>query len=135
MDRKFWISGVACTIAAFALSFVVHGILLHADYAQLPNLFRPEVEAQGYFHFMVIAHIFIGFAFAWIYRQGISSGTPWFIQGIRFGVAVACLVTIPTYLIYYTVQPMPGMMVAKQIVFDGIAVILTGLVAAFINRE
>lgn len=30
---------------------------------------------------------------------------------------------------------MPGMMVAKQIVFDGIAVVLTGLVAGFFNRE
>ncbi len=135
MDRKFWISGIACTIVAFALGFVVHGMLLQGDYAQLPNLFRPEAEAQGYFHFMVIAHIFIGFAFAWIYRQGITPGVPWLLQGIRFGVAVACLVTIPTYLIYYAVQPMPGMMVAKQIIFDGIAVILTGIVAAFINRE
>lgn len=135
MDRKFWISGIACTIAAFAFGFVVHGMLLGGDYAQLPNLFRPEAEAQGYFHFMVIAHIFIGFSFAWIYRQGISPGKPWFIQGIRFGVAVASLVTIPTYLIYYAVQPMPGMMAAKQIVFDGIAVVLTGLVAGFFNRE
>ncbi|HBR58292.1 MAG TPA: hypothetical protein DEA22_12640 [Blastocatellia bacterium] len=135
MDRKFWISGIACTIVAFALGFVVHGMLLRGDYAQLPNLFRPEAEAQGYFAYMSAAHIFIGFAFAWIYRQGITPGVPWLLQGIRFGVAVACLVTIPTYLIYYAVQPMPGMMVAKQIIFDGIAVILTGVVAAFINRE
>lgn len=135
MDKKFWITGIACTIAMFALSFVVHGMLLHADYAQLPNLMRTEADAQSHFPFMLIAHVLMGFAFAWIYRQGITPGVPWLMQGIRFGVAVACLMTIPMYLIYYTVQPWPGMVVAKQIVFDVIVITLVGIVAAFINKE
>ncbi len=45
------------------------------------------------------------------------------------------LVTIPTYLIYYAVQPMPGMVVAKQIVFDSIGMVLLGIVAAWINQR
>lgn len=135
MSKKFLITGLACTIAAFIMSFLAHGILLDPDYVQLPNLFRPKDEAAGYFPYMLIAHVFIGFAFAWIYIQGISPGIPWIVQGLRYGVAIACLVTIPTYLIYYAVQPMPGSIVAKQIFFDGVGVIVNGLIAAFINRE
>jgi hypothetical protein len=47
---------------------------------------------------------------------------------------MAVLRTIPTYLIYYTVQPMPGAMVVKQIVFDSIGVVLMGIVVAWLNK-
>jgi hypothetical protein len=84
---------------------------------------------------MVLAFISMGFAFAWIYRQGISPGRPWLIQGIRFGVAAACLTPLPMYLIYYVVQPMEGATTAKQIIGDSISFIITGIVVAFINKS
>src|SRR5438128_300723 len=56
-------------------------------------------------------------------------------QGIRFGIAVICLTTVPLYLIYYVVQPMPGATVAKQIVFDGILVLILGAIVAFMYRR
>jgi succinate-acetate transporter protein len=54
---------------------------------------------------------------------------------VRFGLAVAVLATIPIDLIYYAVQPMPGNVVAKQIVFGTIAVVLMGIVCAWINQD
>jgi len=39
------------------------------------------------------------------------------------------------YLIYYAVQPMPGALVVKQIVFDSICMVLLGIVAAWINQR
>ncbi len=45
------------------------------------------------------------------------------------------LIPIPIYLIHYAVQPMPGMLVAKQIVFDAIGMLLLGIVAAWINQR
>lgn len=135
MDTKFWISGVAMSVLAFALGFVVHGLLLGGDYAPLAGgLFRTPEDSHGYFPYMVVAHILFGFAFTWIYRQGTTAGASTLGQGVRFGLAVAVLTTIPTYLIYYAVQPTPGVLVAKQIVFDGIAVVLLGIAVAYLNR-
>jgi hypothetical protein len=37
-------------------------------------------------------------------------------------------------MIYYVVQPMPGFHVVKQIVFDGILVVILGLIVAFMYR-
>jgi hypothetical protein len=37
-------------------------------------------------------------------------------------------------MIYHVVQPMPGDTVIKQIVFDGVLVIVLGMVAAFAHR-
>ena len=54
--------------------------------------------------------------------------------GLRFGIAVAFLTVIPTYLIYHVVTPVPLVLALKQIVFDTIRVLLMGVVLAWINR-
>jgi membrane protease YdiL (CAAX protease family) len=134
MNTKFLIAGFAGFIVSLATGFVAHGMLLQADYAAIPTLMRTEADAMAHFPYMLLSHFFKGFAFAWIYRQGISSGASWLSQGVRFGIAVALLMTVPLYLIYYAVQPMPGMLVVKQIVADSISTVLMGVVVAFICK-
>ena len=135
MDTRFWISGAVMTVLSFALGFIVHGLLLGDDYAPLAgSLFRTPEDAHGYFPFMLLAHALIGFAFTWIYRQGKTAGVTTLTQGVRYGVAIAALMTIPMYLIYYAVQPMPEALVAKQIIFDTFAVVLMGIAVAYLNR-
>ena len=133
MNRKFLIAWVVVFIAWMVGSFIVHGTLLRDDYARLPNLFRPETEAQQYFHLMILAHVILAGAFVWIYSRGVEN-RPWPSQGLRFGAAVALLTVVPMYMIYYVVQPMPGQHVVKQIVFDGILVLILGLIAAWLYR-
>lgn len=132
MDKRFWISGVVAFLILFTGSYLVHGMWLTADYMRRPQLFRPEAEAGSHFIFMVLAFISMGFAFAWIYRQGISANRSPVVQGLRFGVAAACLSPLPMYLIYYVVQPMEGATTAKQIIGDSITLIITGVVVALI---
>ena len=134
MDRTFFIAWVTIFVAWMAGSFVVHGVLLHDDYAKLSTLFRPEADAQGHFPLMILAHVILAGAFAWIYSRGVEAA-PWLPQGIRFGIAVALLTIVPTYIIYFVVQPMPGATVVKQIVFDSALIVLLGVLAAFIYRK
>ena len=134
MGKRFLISWIVLFVLWMLGSFVVHGLLLHDDYAKLPNLFRPEADAQQYFPLMLLAHVLLAGAFVWIYSRGVEA-KPWLSQGVRFGVAVALLTVVPTYLIYYVVQPMPGMVAAKQIVFDSILLVILGIVAAWLYRE
>jgi len=135
MDTKFWISGVVMSVLAFAFGFLVHGVLLGGDYAPLAGtVYRTPEDAHRYLPYMVVAHLLFGFAVTWIYRQGKTAGASTLGQGVRFGLAVAVLMTIPTYLIYYAVQPTPGALAAKQIVFDSIAIVLMGIAVAYLNR-
>ena len=133
MGKRFFVSWLVLFIVWMAGSYAVHGALLGDDYRKLPNLFRTEADAQGYFPLMILAHVILSGALAWIYARGVEPG-PWLPQGIRFGIAVALLTVVPTYLIYYVVQPMPGALVAKQIVFDAILIVILGIVAAFLNK-
>ena len=134
MNKKFLISWVVIFVAWMVGSFVVHGLLLGADYAGAePNLMRPEADQQAMFHWMLIAHIIMAGAFVWIYGRG-SENKPWMQQGIRFGVAIALLAVVPVYLIYYAVQPTAGITVVKQIVFDGALIVILGIIVALINK-
>ena len=133
MNKKFFIAWIVLFIVWMAGSFTVHGALLHDDYTRLSNLFRSEADAQRYFPWMILAHVILSGAFVWIYSRGVEAA-PWQPQGIRFGLAVALLTIVPTYMIYYVVQPMPGTTVIKQIVFDGILMVILGVVVAFIYR-
>ena len=134
MNKKLLIAWIVIFIAWMCGSFVVHATLLHDDYAKLTNLFRPEAEVRDYFPLMVLAHVIMSGAFVWIYSRGVEAA-PWLPQGIRFGLAIALLTIVPTYLIYYVVQPMPGMLVVKQIVFDSILMLILGVIAAFTYRQ
>ena len=53
----------------------------------------------------------------------------------RFGLAVALLAVVPTYMIYYAVQPMPGALVVKQILVDGILLLLLGAFLGWYYRS
>ena len=87
MNKKFVISSLVMTVAALLEGFVVHAQLLNADYLRLTAIFRPESEAQGYFGFMLLAHLLIGIGLTWIYRMGHEAGKGVVVQGLRFGAA------------------------------------------------
>jgi len=134
MSKRFVMAWIVLLVAWMIEGFVVHGLLLSSDYLKLPQLFRAQDDAQGYFGWMLLAHVLVAGAFVWIYERGISTERPWLGQGLRFGVAVALLTVVPTYLIYYAVQPMPGALVAKQILFDAIGVVVLGVIAGWMYR-
>jgi len=134
MNRRFLIAWLVLFVAWYVGSFIVHGLLLHADYEELAGLFRSPDEAKPYFPLMVVAHLLMAGAFVWIYARGVEA-KPWPGQGLRYGLAIAALMVVPLYLIYFVVQPMPAATVLKQIVYETILVALLGLLAAYLYRH
>jgi hypothetical protein len=132
MSRKCIISAVVMFVMSWALSFLVHGVLLGSDYAATAGM-RPPAEAQKIIYWLILAQAIFGAAFAWVYFQG-KEDKPWLAQGLRFGIAIACLTVIPTYLIYHVVTPVTFVVAIKQIVLDTIRLLLMGVVLAWINR-
>jgi hypothetical protein len=115
-------------------NFLIHALLLSADYGRLTALYRPEAEAMQHLPLEVLAHVIMAFAFVMIFSE-LPAAKPWLQRGVRYGVAVALLAAVPTYLIYYAVQPLPGMLVVKQVVLGAILVVLLGVLVAFLYRK
>lgn len=135
MDKRFWICGIVVSVAALLLDFLIHGVLLQPDYTALVphGLFRGPEDANAYLPYMVAAHLLIGFGLTWLYRKGMEPGRPVLGQGLRFGAAVAVMATIPGYLIYYAVQPLPPGLVHKQMIFGTVAMLLLGMLLAWLS--
>ncbi len=104
------------------------------DYLAIPSIMRTPEDSQPYFPLMLLAHVFIALTFVAIYQRGVEYHKPWAGQGLRFGLLVAFLTVVPTYMIYYVVQPMPPLLVAKQIGFDLVRTALLGLLVGWMYR-
>ena len=135
MTKTFVIAWIVLFVLWMAGSFVVHSVLLGADYAKLQHMFRSPEDSQQYFPIMLLAHVLLAGSFAWIYARGQEAGRAWLGQGLRYGVAVALLSVVPTYMIYLAVQPMPVGVVIKQILGSGVLLVLLGIVTAFLYRN
>jgi hypothetical protein len=133
MNKKFIISVIVIFVLAMGFGFLIHGTLLAPNYAALTGMFRKPDDAGAHFLYLLLAHVFIAFAFVWIYNKG-KEDKPFLSQGICYGFAIATITAVPMYLIYYAVQPMPGIVVVKQIVFDSIGYVVMGIVVAWINK-
>ena len=136
MNARFWISAVVMTIAAALLGYAVHGVLLKPDYDALSALgpiMRTPADSAHYMGWMLLADAAIGFGFTWIYRQGITPDKSALGQGLRCGIAVALVSTIPMFLIYYAVEPMPWALVQKQLIFSSVQMLLLGVLVAWLN--
>jgi len=133
MTGKFVISAIVMFIMTFALSFIVHGLLLHNDYMQMLSWMRKPEDTHSLMPWMFLAHALFSIAFVWIYLQG-RQDKPWLAQGIRYGIAIAVLAIAPVYLIYHVVTPVPLGVAFKQIAFDSIRVVLMGIALAWIYR-
>ena len=133
MSWRFVVSIVVAFVMLFLLGWLVHGTWLASDYARLPNLMRPMPEVWNRFPLMLLAQLLSAVGFTWIYLKG-KEAKPWLPQGIRYGIAVALLATIPVNLVHYVVMPFPPELVLKQASLDVVTVILMGIVVAWINR-
>jgi hypothetical protein len=130
---KFAISAAVMFVMLFLLGWAFHGTLLRSDYARIPNLVRPMAEVRGNILYTLLAQILTAVAFTWIYLKG-REDKPWFAQGLRYGIAVAALVTVPAGLVHYAVMPFPLDLILKQMAVDVVTVVLMGLVLAWIYR-
>jgi NhaP-type Na+/H+ or K+/H+ antiporter len=90
-------------------------------------------ETRGLILYVFLAQFCTVAAFTWIYLRG-REEKPWLAQGIRYGIAVAVLVTIPINLSQYATMPLPLDFVLKRMCYDVATVILLGVVVAWLNR-
>ncbi len=134
MNKKSIVSVVAIFILSMLLGFVIHAAWLHPDYQALPNLFRADADAQNYFVFMLIAHVFMAIGYTFLYRRFRTAGGSLVQQGLSFGFLLVLAFTIPMYLIYYAVQPTPLDLVIKQIVGDTLGNLVIGVALAYLNK-
>ncbi|WP_407352377.1 hypothetical protein [Luteimonas sp. R10] len=133
MDKRFLVCGIVVAMAALLLGFLVHGLLLRADYLAHASLYRSQPEANARFGWILVAYLSIGFAMTWLYRRLHDSDEVQAATGLRFGVAVGLVSFVPWHLLAYVGQPLPLSLMLKQVAFDLAAMALLGLLLAWLR--
>jgi hypothetical protein len=132
---KFVLRTIVVAIAMFALGFIGHQLLLGHDYVSIEPIMRSQTDMQAHMPFALISCLCFAAALVWIYSHGRSSDKPWLGQGLRYGVAVWALASVPLYLTNYVIEPWPGLFVAKVLGWEIVAAMLLGTVVAALSKN
>ena len=131
---KFLIRTLVIAVAMFALGFAGHQLWLGRDYVSIEPIMRTKQDMQAHMPFALISCFCFSGAMVWMYSQGRNS-KPWLGQGIRFGVAVWAIASIPLYLTNYVIEPWPGAFVAKILVWELVAMSVLGSLTARLAKS
>src|SRR5688572_4507539 len=133
--KKFLLASVVLYILVVMLGFGINEGILGNDYRQLPHMFRPQPGGEAYMSYMFLSYLPYVLGVVWIYSMGVQR-KPWMGQGLRFAIALWAVTWFHTYLVYFSLQPWPGELVAKQIGLSLLSALLQGtVVAAVYKRE
>ena len=104
---------------------------MKSDYLQLARLYR-STESHGYFGWMLLAHVLMAGAFAWIY-DGRKPNRGW-RRACDTGSQPGCW-GAPRLSDLLRGDAANGEMVAKQVIFSGILLIVLGIIVAWLYRD
>jgi hypothetical protein len=131
---KFVVRTVAVAVAMFVLGFIGHQLLLGRDYVAIEPIMRSKADMQAHMPFALVNSLCFSAAFVWIYSQ-VRHGGSWVKQGMVFGLAIWAVADVPLYLTNYTIEPWPGIFVAKLLVWQLFAVMALGIFVATLARH
>ena len=109
--------------------FFIHAIWLKADYMVVKQLYRPDAEVK--MPFIVLAYLSFAIGSVLVYARGVEE-KPLLGQGLRFGLLMFLILTIPSFFIAYAVQPVPAVLMSKQVLAELADKILLGVVTALV---
>ena len=129
--RKLIPTIIVVFIVANIFGTLIHAVLLKAAYLPIAGYYRERGEEKMLF--ISLAYLSFAIGSVWVYAKGVENKN-WLGQGIRFGIAMWLILAVPSFLIAYAVQPVPGMLVVKQILFEGADKVLLGILTAALYR-
>lgn len=130
--KRLILAIIVVFVVANLMGFLIHAYLLRPDYMLIAEHYRPA--GQEKMLFINLAYLAFAIGSVWVYAQGVED-KPWLGQGIRFGIAMALILALPSFFIAYAVQPVPSALMVKQIMFETVGKILLGIVTAAIYRR
>ncbi|MBK8268828.1 MAG: hypothetical protein IPK83_11210 [Planctomycetes bacterium] len=119
-------------LAVLAVTFVVNSPLVMPKFIQsLASSNYANLREAPKLEFHMLAMLIHAFLLAVIYPMGYRGGVPW-IEGLRFGVLVALLISLPCALHVFAMVNAPASQQAFPVVWtvlvNGIGGIVVGLV-------
>ena len=129
--KRFILAFIAAYIFIFFWGWLLNGVLLKDVYAQTANLWRPQSEMMGLFHWIIIGQALVVLAFVMIYASGFAGGGV--MAGIRLGILLE-IAAIGMRMGVYAVQPFPGKLLIYASIGGLIEMVIAGAIIGAIYK-
>jgi len=111
--------------------FLIHAIWLAQDYKPMVEAGHYRAPGQEKMLFIVLGYLSFAIGSVLIYARGLEN-KPLLGQGVRFGLLIFLVLTVPSFFIAYSVQPVPAVLMSKQVLAELGQKIILGIVTAFV---
>ena len=129
--KKLVLTIIVVFAVAYMAGFFIHVVLLGPDYMAVKEHYRPE--GQEKMLWICLAYVSFAVGSVLVYAKGVEN-KPWLGQGIRFGILMWLVLAVPSFFIAYAVQPVPTILMVKQVLFEGVDKIVLGIITAVLYR-
>lgn len=119
---------VVFVVANFT-GFFIHGIWLKQDYLPIAQHYRPDDQIK--MPFIVLGYLSFAIGAVLVYARGVED-KPVLGQGLRFGLLLFLILAVPSFFIAYAVQPVPAVLMSKQVLAELANKLLIGVVTALV---
>ncbi|MEI7751364.1 MAG: hypothetical protein WCJ71_04650 [Candidatus Omnitrophota bacterium] len=135
MPKKILTASVVVGVLFLVMDFVLHSVLLRGLYAETASLWRAP-EALGRLGWIIwVVDVLIAFFFVWLYSKGLEAGKAWLGQGIRFGLVVGLIFSLPMGFSMYAMMPVPFSLGLGWFVGALVEFVVAGVAVAFVFRS
>ena len=134
MNTKRWLlASLAVLVAHDVMEMIIHGGIMSGSYMEIASVWRPEAEMMSKMWIIyILTPLFFSPAFVYIFIKGYEGRG--IGEGIRFGLVVGLMISVPMAYNQYTVYPIPYIMAFQWFVYTLIEFIILGIVAAAIYK-
>ena len=131
MNKRFFLAVAAVFVVHEVLGFIIHQVLMTPFYQETYSLWRmPEEINLGLIYLVAVIWSLL---FTYIFTKGYEGKGP--MEGIRYGLLVGLLISVPMAFATYAVQPITLSMAMAWFVYGTIQVVACGLAAALVYQR
>lgn len=128
---KVLFSAAVLFVLLNAGSYIIHQVLLGADYQAQEKLWRPDmIEKMWIFQ---IVFLFQAYFLAFFFSRGYE-GSGW-VEGLRYGVFMGLFLQVPAALSQYVVLPISEGLALKTCIYGMIEMVILGSILGLIYQK
>ncbi len=130
-NKRFFLAVAAVFVVHEVLGIIIHQVLMTPYYQETYSLWRmPEEINMGLI--LLVAAIW-SLLFTFIFTKGYEGKGP--MEGIRYGLLVGLLISVPMGFSTYAVQPITLAMAISWFIYGTVQVVACGLTAALVYQR
>lgn len=132
--RRYITICAAAFLVSQVLAVAFFGFVMGSEYEPFRGTLLRSMETPGWQALLLpLAHFAFVTGFVWLYARIAQPGA-WIWQALRFGLVVWLMSQVPQWLLWYSEQPWPGDLIAKQLALQLVSVVAVSLVVAAMYR-